>query len=90
MTFKTNIAGNTGKKILYFDNYGLKEREDYYDDGKLKESVLTDGKIIYKVRYIDKTAFNMGIAQRGTAYKVDWNEIPENRRRMALQLSQKI
>ena len=44
---------------------------------KLRESVLTDGKIIYKVRYTDKIAFNMGYAQRGIAYKVDWNEIPD-------------
>ncbi len=81
VTFDTKIADNPGKKILYFDDYGLKEREDYYEDDKLRESVLTDGKIKYKVSYNDKTALNLGIAQRGIAYKVDWNEIPASQKK---------
>jgi hypothetical protein len=79
--FTTNFAGAAGEKILYFDDYGRKEREDFYEGGKLIESVLTDGKIIYKIRYKDKTALNLGITQNGTAYRFNWDEIPENQKK---------
>ena len=68
-------------KTLYFDNYGRNEREDYFEGNKLRESLLTSGKTIYKVRYLDKTAFNMGIATRGVAYRFDWNEVPEKQKK---------
>ena len=79
--YETNILGNIGNKTLYFDDYGRKEREDYYEDNKLRESVITNGKTIYKVRYIDKIAFNMGIATRGIAYRFDWKEVPEKQKK---------
>src|SRR5687768_12326464 len=35
----------SSKKVLYFDDYGMKEREDSFDDeGQLKESFMSDGK----------------------------------------------
>ena len=34
----------TEKKVLYFDDYGMKEREDSYEGETLKSSFMSDGK----------------------------------------------
>ncbi len=63
------------KDIIYFDDYGMKECKDTYQDGKLTESFFSDGKFLYKVIHDDKKAYKSGTAYRGTEMKFDWNEI---------------
>lgn len=68
----------SSKKVLYFDDYGMKEREDSFDDeGQLKESFMSDGKDLILLMHKDKTAYKRGKAYRGTAYRVDFNEISQ-------------
>ena len=70
-----------GKSIVYFDDYGLKERKDTYDeDGMLKESFLSDGKTLYLLIHKNKAAYNRGNASRGTEMKFDWDEIPSDKK----------
>ena len=64
------------KSIVYFDDYGMKERKDTYDeDGSLKESFFSNGKTLYTLIHKDKSAFKAGNAFRGTEMKFDWEEI---------------
>lgn len=66
-----------GKSIVYFDDYGNKERKDTYDeDGTLKETFFSDGKTLYLLIHKNKAAYKRGDAYRGTEMKFDWNGIP--------------
>ncbi|HEY9487381.1 MAG TPA: hypothetical protein VIQ51_03575 [Chryseosolibacter sp.] len=68
----------TSKKIHYFDDYGMKEREDSFDEeGQLKESFMSDGKDLILLMHKDQTAYKRGKAYRGTAYRVDYNEFSQ-------------
>jgi len=68
----------SGKKVLYFDDYGMKEREDSYDEaGQVKESFMSDGKDLILLMHQDQAAYKRGKAYRGTAYRVDYNEISQ-------------
>ncbi len=63
------------KSVVYFDDYGMKECKDTYDDNGLKESFFSDGKNLYLTIYKEKAVYKRGTAFRGTEYKFDWNEI---------------
>ncbi len=81
ITYETKSkAGNYNsvtKSIVYFDDYGMKERKDSYDEeGNLKESFFSDGQSLYLLIHEDKSAFKRGNAYRGTEFKFDWDEIP--------------
>ena len=77
MTMKAGGVDITGKSIVYFDDYGMKERKDTYDEnGNLKETFFSDGKTLYTLIHKDKSAFKRGDAYRGTEFKFDWNEMP--------------
>ncbi|MEO6683855.1 MAG: hypothetical protein ABIN48_13615 [Ginsengibacter sp.] len=70
-----------GKSIVYFDDYGIKERKDTYDeDGMLKESFLSDGKTLYLLIHKNKAAYKRGNTYRGTEMKFDWDEIPSDKK----------
>lgn len=73
--FETVIAGKKGKEILYFEDYGLKELVEKYSGDIVSEAKLGDGKTMFTIKYSQKTAYRMGNANRGVAYKFDWNEI---------------
>lgn len=75
ITFETSVAQLKGKEILYFDDYGSKELLEKYSGDKLKEITLADGTTMYKIKPDQKIANKMGDANRGLAYKFDWNEI---------------
>jgi hypothetical protein len=75
ITFETSVARLKGKEILYFDDYGNKELLEKYTGDKLKEVTLADGTTMYKIKPDQKTAYKMGDANRGLAYKFDWDEI---------------
>lgn len=64
------------KTVVYFDDYGMKERKDTYDDeGNVAESFMSDGQYLYLLLHEDKTAYDRGKAYRGTEFKFDWEEI---------------
>jgi len=65
------------KIIVYFDDYGMKECRETYDDKTLKESYFSDGKDLYTVYWLKKKYTKVGTAFRGTELKVDWNEFSE-------------
>jgi len=69
-----NSFGMKTKIIVSFDDYGMKECRDTYLGDKLKESFFSDGKNLYRVNHIEKTAYNVGPAYRGTELRVEWTE----------------
>lgn len=82
VTFETTIdlgsTKMTNMSTVFFDDYGMKECRESYDDGKLKESFFSDGKTLYLLIHAEKSAYNRGQASRGTEMKFDWNEISAN------------
>lgn len=75
-TMKSGGYSANHKSIVYFDDYGIKERKDTYDDeGNLDESFFSDGANLYLIMHKQKTAYDRGKSFRGTEYKFDWDEI---------------
>ncbi len=66
------------KKILYFDDYGMKECEETYKDGKLTESFVSDGKERFKLFHEKKGVYKAGAASNGTAMPFNWNEVSQS------------
>jgi hypothetical protein len=62
------------KVIVFFDDYGMKECKDTYQDSKLAESNFSDGKNLFALHHGKKQAFNRGTASRGTELRVEWSE----------------
>lgn len=79
--FVTDIAGTKGSKMLYFDDYGKLEREVFYDGDTPKEAYVTAEGSLYKIIYRQKMAYRLGPAKRGSAYKFDWNAVPESEKK---------
>jgi hypothetical protein len=81
VTFETEMLigkmKTTGKAIVFFDEYGMKECKETYEDNQLSEINFSDGKTIYLVKVNKKTAFKSGDAYRGTELKCDWAEVSE-------------
>jgi hypothetical protein len=67
----------TNKEVVYFDDFGMKECKETFEDGKLKESFFSDGKTLYKLIHGKQEAYKMGDASRGTELRCDWNEVSE-------------
>jgi outer membrane lipoprotein-sorting protein len=65
----------TTKVVVYFDDYGMKECKETYEDGKLTEVYFSDGKTLYTVKPDKKTAFKTGEASRGTELRVEFTEM---------------
>jgi hypothetical protein len=62
-------------KIVYFDDYGIKECEETYSKGKLSGILLCDGKNKYSLDLNKKTAKNMGPSTNGTGMRIDINDM---------------
>jgi hypothetical protein len=62
-------------KIVYFDDYGMKECEETYSKGKLSGILFCDGKNKYAVNLNKKTAQNMGPSSSGTGTRIDINDM---------------
>jgi hypothetical protein len=60
-------------KILYFDDFGAKEREETYANGKLNGVRFTDGKDLISLSIDKKTARKEGHGDRGLGPQVDIN-----------------
>jgi hypothetical protein len=67
-----------GKDIIYFDDYGMKECKETYNNGELTESFLSDGKKLVRLIHENETAFNAGLSNHGTENRFDWNEVEQN------------
>jgi len=84
ITFETVIEMGTmkmkNKVMVYFDDYGTKECNENYTGGKLRNSLFSDGQMKYLLLHDQKTVETRGKEYRGTEYRFDWNEIPENDR----------
>lgn len=63
--------------VVYFDNYGSKERRDTYEDGLLKESFICDGTSLYQVSHQKKTAWKTGVAIHGTEPRFSIANLPK-------------
>lgn len=55
--FDTDLAGFKGTKIVYFDDYGAKERVEEYENGALVSCLFSDGKIRYNLDVTAKIAY---------------------------------
>lgn len=82
ITFETliEVAGNhiDEKKVLYFDDYGMKEAEETYEADVLTKTFMSDGEFFYNLIHAEKSAYKGQKAHRGIAYKFDWNEISQS------------
>jgi hypothetical protein len=75
-----NIMGGfetTSKIVVWFDDYGMKECRETYENDKPTEATFNDGKEMYKIKYPDKAAFRMGAAYRGTEFRFAWDEVSD-------------
>jgi hypothetical protein len=68
MQIKTN-------KIVYFDDYGMKECQETYKDGKLTTVFFCNGKDKIVLLLKNKKAQNQGPAQDGIGMRVDINSM---------------
>jgi hypothetical protein len=73
----TVLVGQTklaSKAIVYFDDYGMKERKETYNGDKLSHYIFSDGKTLYRVLPSQKKAIKVGNASSGTEVRYDWEE----------------
>ncbi|MEO6134525.1 MAG: hypothetical protein ABIP35_05195 [Ginsengibacter sp.] len=73
-TISVNLSYIT---IVYFDDYGSKERRDTYEDGQLKESFICNGISLYQVSHQKKTAWKTGVAIHGTEPRFSIANLPK-------------
>lgn len=75
ITFTQTGAPGSAKIIVYFDDYGIRERHESYDTkGNLTEVRFADGKNMYKIDHQnsdDKVAWIMGSGRFGTEMKFE-------------------
>lgn len=60
---------------VYFDDFGMKECKETYEDGQLSESLFSDGKTLYSVSHKRKRASKNGVASRGTEVRIAFEEM---------------
>lgn len=71
-TIKAGGMSIVKKKILYFDDYGMKEAEETLrDDGTVEQTFLSDGKNLITLIHDKKESYTQGTAYQGTAMKYD-------------------
>jgi hypothetical protein len=73
ITFERTGVSAKKKIMVYFDDYGTKERNEVYNNkGKLDEFRFSDGETMYKIslkKGTEKVAYNMGPGSSGTEMK---------------------
>jgi hypothetical protein len=62
-------------KVVYFDDYGIKECEETYKDGKLSSVLFSDGKDKISLDLQRKTAHKQDSGRRGTGTRIDINDM---------------
>lgn len=76
-TLNTLSVHMSYKTIVFFDDYGLKERRDTYEGDRLSDTFMSDGESNYKIIYQNKEVYRTGKAYRGTEPKFGWDDISE-------------
>ena len=81
ITFETTMEMSRmkipGKKMVFFDDYGMKECEETYEGDHLKESFVSDGKERFKLFHANKTVYKVGTASNGIAMPFNWDEVSQ-------------
>jgi hypothetical protein len=62
-------------KIVYFDDYGLKECQETYSNGKLGSVLFSDGKNKIALKLASKKAQNQGSTNSGIGMRVEINDM---------------
>jgi len=62
-------------RIVYFDDYGTKECQETYSNGKLTGILFSDGKNKISLRLASKKAQNQGPTNTGIGMRVDINDM---------------
>jgi len=62
-------------KIVYFDDYGTKECQESYSNGKLVSVLFSDGKNKIALKLASKKAQNQGSTNSGIGMRVDINDM---------------
>lgn len=81
---RTGVLGN-GKVIVYFDDYGIKERsETYNENGEVDEIKFSDGENMYKIidNEVEKSVYLMGPGLYGTEMKFEFDPFNGNEKRI--------
>ncbi len=80
ITFENTIAilGKSApqKQILYFDDYGKRERKELYEGAILREAYVCDGKELFNVIYEESTAYRSGSSALGTEARFAGDSLP--------------
>jgi prepilin-type processing-associated H-X9-DG protein len=73
----STVAGTQIKmsKIIYFDDYGMKECQETYSNGKLTNVLFCDGKDKIALQLKAKKAQKQGPAYRGIGMRVEINDM---------------
>jgi hypothetical protein len=66
------------KSVVYFDDWGMKECKETYNNGALKEAFFSNGKNLYLVLPAEKTAYNRGNAYSGTEMKFNVEDVQKS------------
>lgn len=77
LEFVSTIAGTQIKmnRIVYFDDYGLKECQETYSNGKLTNVLFSDGKEKISLQLKAKKAQKQGPTDRGIGMRVEINDM---------------
>jgi hypothetical protein len=62
-------------KVVYFDDFGTKEREETFSDGKLGMIIFSDGKDRYSLKQAKKIAVKKGPGDHGVGVRVDISDM---------------
>jgi hypothetical protein len=62
-------------RIVYFDDYGMKECEETYSNGKLGTVLFSDGKNKIALKLASKKAQNQGSTNSGIGMRVEINDM---------------
>ncbi len=70
ITFENSVAilGKPAaqRQVLYFDDYGMRERKELYEGDTLREAALCDGMHLYTLVFEESTAYKGGKSTQGT------------------------
>lgn len=79
ITFENNvmILGKpvAQKQILYFDEYGRKERKELYEGETMMEAYLSDGMNLFNLVFEESTAYRSGRSVLGTETRFDGDSL---------------
>jgi hypothetical protein len=63
------------KQVLYFDDYGVRERKELYEGDVLQEAYLCDGMHLFNLVYAESTAYRGGNSTQGTETRLDGDSL---------------